>query len=501
VASDRRLDDVALERDLYRRLLDVWLHDEPKGLLVDALALMVELTDARRGFLAIFGDEQETPRWWLASGFSDSELKAIMKTISSGIISEVLTSGQPIVRASAVDDPRLSLEHESISRNQIQAVMCLPIGATAGVVYLQDHIDGGSFTESAREHALLFARHLAPIVDRVRLRASKTGDPTAPFRTRLQLDHLVGRSRALADVFGQVEGAARFSVPVLITGDSGTGKTLLARAIHDNGPRAAQPFLELNCAAIPETLFESELFGALPGAHSTATRKMAGKIAAAQGGTLFLDEIGELPLAVQSKLLQFLQSREYFPLGAVSPEKANVRIIAATNHDLRAQVEAKRFREDLFYRLNVLAIAMPTLAERNEDIELLARAVCASACASNELPPMTLSPSAVMAIEAAEWPGNVRQLAHAVEAATIRAAMTRSSSIEQQHLFPEDATTTAPARAALTFQEATRRFQARLLRETLDAAEWNISETARRMDLTRTHVRHLIRAFGLKSGA
>jgi Nif-specific regulatory protein len=496
VASDRRLDDVALERDLYRRLLDVWLHDEPKALLVDALALMVELTDARRGFLAIFGDEQETPRWWLASGFSDSELKAIMKTISSGIISEVLTSGQPIVRASAVDDPRLSLEHESISRNQIQAVMCLPIGATAGVVYLQDHIDGGSFTEfRTRARAALRApprpdRRSRPPARQQDRRSHCAVPNTAPARPprrpQPRARRRVRASRGRGALLGARPHHRRFR----------NRQDLLARAIHDNGPRAAQPFLELNCAAIPETLFESELFGALPGAHSTATRKMAGKIAAAQGGTLFLDEIGELPLAVQSKLLQFLQSREYFPLGAVSPEKANVRIIAATNHDLRAQVEAKRFREDLFYRLNVLAIAMPTLAERNEDIELLARAVCASACASNELPPMTLSPSAVMAIEAAEWPGNVRQLAHAVEAATIRAAMTRSSSIEQQHLFPEDATTTAPARAALTFQEATRRFQARLLRETLDAAEWNISETARRMDLTRTHVRHLIRAFG-----
>src|SRR5262249_36164576 len=153
-------------------------------------------------------------------------------------------------------------------------------------------------------------------------------DATKPLRARLKLEGLAGRSRALAEVFRQVESAARFEISVLLTGPSGTGKTALARAIHDNSQRAGKPFLELNCAALPETLFESELFGAVPGAHSTATRKIQGKLAAAQGGTIFLDEIGELSLNIQSKLLQFLQSKEYFPLGSAKPEKADVRILA-----------------------------------------------------------------------------------------------------------------------------------------------------------------------------
>ena len=208
MAGDRRVVEVELERDLYRRLLDMSLHDEPQRLVEDALALMVELTGARRGFLALFGDEHETPRWWRAVGFSESELEGVRRSISRGIISEVLTTGQPIVLASAVGDPKAG-EHASVLRNQIHAVMCIPIGTSAGVVYLQDHRDGASFSDSAREHGLLFARHLAPIVDRLRLRGGKTDDPTAPFRARLRLDNLVGRSPALAVVFGQLEGAAR----------------------------------------------------------------------------------------------------------------------------------------------------------------------------------------------------------------------------------------------------------------------------------------------------
>src|SRR4029079_14947800 len=177
-------------------------------------------------------------------------------------------------------------------------------------------------------------------------------DTALPLRRTLRACCIVGTSCALADALTEAAAAAPLDVTVLLPGASGTGNTQLARVIHDNSPRARGPFVELNCATLPEGLLESELFGALPGAHSTAGRKIDGKVAAAEGGTLFLDEIGELKPSGQAKLLQLLQSKEDYPLGAARPVRADVRVIAATNLDLKAAVQRKDFREDLFYRLH-----------------------------------------------------------------------------------------------------------------------------------------------------
>jgi Nif-specific regulatory protein len=283
-----------------------------------------------------------------------------------------------------------------------------------------------------------------------------------------------------------------------LTGDNGTGKTQLARAIHDNSPRAAGPFVELNCAALPEELIENELFGAAVGGHSTAAKRVLGKVEAAEGGTLFFDEIGELPLRAQAKLLQLLQSAVYFPLGQSEAQRANVRVIAATNADLRAAVAERRFREDLYYRLGVFPIRMPSLAERRSDIPALAGHYCKTTSAANSLPAYELSPGAVVALEHADWPGNVRELAHTVEAAVVRASGEKSPYIERRHLFPTHAPGPAgTAPAARTFHEATRVFQEQLLREALAREGWNVAAAARTLDLTRAHVYNLMATFSI----
>src|SRR6185295_9606493 len=234
--------------------------------------------------------------------------------------------------------------------------------------------------------------------------------------------------------------------------ESGTGKSQIARVIHDNGPRRSQPFVELNCAALPEGLVESEIFGAVPGAHSMATRRMEGKIAAAEGGTLVLDEVGDLSLSAQAKLLQFLQSRDYYPLGASRPIRADVRLIAATNTDLRQAVNQRRFREDLLYRLQVLPLRVPALRERREDIAAMSRYFCEQACLRHGLPRVTLSAGAIHALETAAWPGNVRELAHAVQAAAIRAAGEGVEQVERTHMFPEAEGHTGEREGPATFQ-------------------------------------------------
>jgi transcriptional regulator with GAF, ATPase, and Fis domain len=390
---------------------------------------------------------------------------------------------------------------------------CAPVGAAppVGVVYLQDRVQKDLFTEADRLRVEIFARHLAPFADRLLLRRRHRdeADATLPFRRAVRADGVIGRSAALARVLSEAAVAAPLDVTVLLMGPSGTGKTQLARVLHESGPRARGPFVELNCAALPEALLESELFGALPGAHSTASRKIEGKVAAAEGGTLFLDEIGELKPSAQAKLLQLLQSREYYPLGGTRPVRANVRVIAATNVDLKAAVQRKEFREDLFYRLQVLPIRIPALAERREDVALLAEHFCEAACKTHGLPYLRLSVEAVCAAEAAEWSGNARELAHAVEAAAIRAAAEGVTQVERRHLFPFDAAEVGPEDESppsalaiapykdLTFQEATRRFQAELLRAALEETGWNVTEAATRLDLARSHAYKLVRALGL----
>jgi len=497
--------------DFYRKLLELGQAEEIEPFLDEALALIVQLTGARRGYVELLPDPDARgkPRFWVAHGCYDADVEEIRAAFSRGVIAEALATGRTIVTESALRDPRFRARG-SVQRNRIEAVLCAPVGAAPpmGVIYLQDRTANGPFTEEDRLRAEAFARHLVPFADRLLLRRLRReeADPTLPFRRTLRADTVIGRSHALAQVLQQAAVAAPLDVTVLLTGPSGTGKTQLARVLHDSGPRGRGPFVELNCAALPENLLESELFGALKGAHSAASQNVEGKVAAAEGGTLFLDEVGELLPSAQAKLLQLLQSREYYPLGAKRPVRADVRLIAATNLDLKAAVSRKEFREDLFYRLQVLPIRLPALAERKEDLAPLAEFFCTKACTSHGLPSLRLSVDALCAAEAAEWTGNARELAHAIEAAAIRAAAEGVLQIERRHLFPD----TAPAGPSgppppleitpykgLTFQEATRRFQAELLRVTLEENGWNVTEAATKLDLARSHAYKLVRAFGL----
>src|SRR5436189_194068 len=419
---------VQRERDLYRRLLDLGRHDEPEPFLREALGLIVEVTGARQGYVELHDDDHTgTPRWSLAHGFTAEQLASVRAALSRGIIAEALATGKTIVTPSALLDERFRAR-DSVRVGHIEAVLCAPIGddPPRGVVYLQNRAGHGFFSEDDRACAETFARHLAPLVDRVlaRQRERAGTDATVPVRATLRAPDVIGRSAALATALQHVALVAPLDVHVLLSGETGTGKSQLARVIHDNGPRAAHPFVTLNCAALPETLIESELFGALPGAHSTATRRIEGKVESAERGTLFLDEIGELSPAAQAKLLHLLHAKEYYPLGGTRPLRA---------------------------------------------------------------------------AEAAEWPGNIRQLQNAVEAALIRAAGEHATQVERVHLFPDSVAAAEPD-AAATFQEATRRFQARLLHDALEAQGWNVVDTARRLDLARSHIYNLIRAFGLERG-
>jgi transcriptional regulator with GAF, ATPase, and Fis domain len=493
--------DVAreLERTLYRQLLELAHEQDVEHLLRSALELIAELACARHGYLELRDPyHPNAPQRWLTFGTPERTGESFQEAISSGVIQRAISSGETVITLSAMTDPRFA-DRESVQRQEISAVLCVPIGPAPsfGVIYLEGRTVTWPFTDADRERSELCAAQLAILVDRLMLRRrhAEVLDARAALRARLLEAGIVGDSPALHKAVEQLGIVAPLDVTVLITGASGTGKSLFAQALHDNSRRGHGPFVELNCATLPEALLESELFGAERGAHSAASSLRVGKVSAAEGGTLFLDEVAELSVAAQAKLLQLLQSKRYYRLGSNKLETADVRIVAASNRDLEQRVKDGLFREDLYYRLRVFPLHVPALEERPEDIAPLVHHFCARSCSVNGWPPLTLSGAAFSAIQRRRWPGNVRELANALEAAVIRASMEQAAKIEPRHVFPELDRPEAPSGA---FHDAVRSFQHDLLKRTLEAADGNVSDAACRLGIARSYLYKLLHAHGLR---
>ena len=309
---------------------------------------------------------------------------------------------------------------------------------------------------------------------------------------RTRLGGLLGRSAAMRTVFRTIERVAQSDATVLISGESGTGKELAARAVHDLGPRARGPFVPVNCAAIPETLMESELFGHERGAFTDARERRIGKFEQATSGTLFLDEIGELAPAPQAKLLRALQERVIERVGGTQPIAVETRIIAATNRDLEEEVRKGRFREDLYYRVHVVPVELPALRDRREDVRLLAEHFLAEHVAAGSLA-TRFTRAALSALERHDWPGNVRELENAIERAITLAS---GDAIDVGDL-PEalvragrtDALREAVGRGEVAFEEAVARFEQELLRAALDRHDWNQTRAAAALGITRRQLK------------
>ena len=311
-------------------------------------------------------------------------------------------------------------------------------------------------------------------------------------RERWQLGGLIGRGRTMQHLYQKVLRAAASEANVLVTGESGVGKELVARALHDNSPRSTGPYIAVHCASLSENLLESELFGHAKGAFSGATAVRLGRFEAANGGTLLLDEIGEISLAIQTKLLRVLQEREIVRVGENHPRKVDVRVIAATHRDLAAMVKRGEFREDLFYRLRVLPLEVPALREHREDIPLLASKLLGGLTERYRRPDLTLSAEAMTALEAYDWPGNVRHLFNALEYAVVQA--------EGTTIWPKDllreVVAGAPMQAApdATGPQLTHYYHAKgddsaeraLILKVLEESGGNKAKAARRLGMSRT---------------
>jgi DNA-binding NtrC family response regulator len=298
-------------------------------------------------------------------------------------------------------------------------ILMSAFGTTQSVI---ESMKLGAF-DYLRKESLPF--NLKPVVDAALTTQAEMRSATA-FKPQLTVeqyqDSLVGQSQPMQQVFKMVGRVSHSDAPVMITGESGSGKELVARAIHHYGNRSSQPFIAINCAAIPENLLESELFGHEKGAFTGAASLRIGRFEQSNGGTLFLDEIGEMPLPVQSKILRVLQEGEFSRVGGNAVIKTDVRIIAATNKTLEQEVAKKLFREDLFYRLNVVRIHLPPLRLRKEDIRLLAEYFLKKIATHKHLPQLTLSAEAVKVLEEYPWPGNVRELENTIQRACVLAS-------------------------------------------------------------------------------
>jgi len=313
------------------------------------------------------------------------------------------------------------------------------------------------------------------------------------YRDRIRFESMIGQSRPMQETFDLIRDVAPMGTTVLITGETGTGKGLAAKAIHTNSPRSEGPFVIVNCGAVPEHLMESELFGYQKGAFTDAKETKKGRLELAHGGTLFLDEIGEISMRMQIDLLRILEDGLFYRLGGTQPIEADFRVIAATNSDLEEAIKEGTFREDLFYRLNVISLRMPPLRERKEDIPLLAEHFLHRYCQETNKSIDRISREATDEMMLYEWPGNVRELENAIERAVVVG--------KGRSIMPEDLPIFLPRHRSLPHYDSLKAIEKEHLLRILDKNEWNISKSAKILEIDRSTLYSKIKRYGISKPA
>jgi Nif-specific regulatory protein len=419
-------------------------------------------------------------------------------SVSRTVVTEVLKSGNAILSNDLSQSEKLGEARSLVSRN-IQSILCVPLpkaGPERALIYLEGTDPQNAFDEnhlqlvtavaSIASSALENAHH----VERLQSENLRLHEEMDPDKC------IIGESSSMNQVYEFIKRAAPVDSTILIEGESGTGKELVARAIHLNSPRASNPFIAVNCAALTDTLLESELFGHEKGAFTGAIAQKKGKFELADTGTLFLDEVGEIAIGLQSKLLRALQEREIERVGGTRTVPVDVRVIAATNKNLKEEVSKGTFRQDLFYRLNVLNIDVPPLRKRKEDIPLLANYFLTRYSSRFKKRIEGLSPEIKAYLQAYDWPGNVRELQNAIERAVV---MTGSSSIAPEDL-PENLIEKDPPQgiAVGKYQEAVVELKKQLILKAFQEAGGSYTEAAKRLGVHPNYLHRLIRNLNLK---
>ncbi len=538
-ALDAALEGTAVERDLLRenrqlrQVLEAsrWINeaDSVADVLTRILDTALDLLGASRGFVVT--RFESSFRFEAARNLRQQDIEDPAMQLSRSIVERTLASGETIVTSEARTDERFK-EYQSISRLDLLSVLCAPLkarGEVIGAIYVDDPERIDRFDDSARNVTQALAEQAAIVLDRARLRGEievlntrLLADVKARTReletARDDLDRvrreleakgvaspLVTQDPRLLGILDLVERVADSDASVLVLGEAGTGKELIARSLHDRSYRRRKRFIAVNCASLPETLVEAELFGYRKGSFTGATRDHEGLVVAADQGTLFLDEIADMPLAMQAKLLRVLQDGEVWPLGSNKPQRVNFRLVAATNRPLVEWVAAGRFREDLYWRLRVIPIDVPPLRDRRGDVPLLVAHFSSEIARRSGDKPRGFTDAALAHLSAQPFPGNVRELEAVVRALVLTSP---HDPIDAQDLPPDYRRTPLPAVVApvresalpgeTSLKDAVANYEKELVVAALRASEGNRGKAAERLGITRRWLQTLISKYGIE---
>src|SRR5450432_2973811 len=390
-------------------------------LLDQLLDVTIQVSNADKGFLVLM--ESGEPVVKVARNLRRETITDAVSQLSDSILARVVKTRKAVIISDALKDEEFKTSL-SVVNLKLTSVMCVPLlerGNMLGVIYVGNDNVAQLFEEAHLEVLTIFASQASLLIRNALLVNELQLDKRSLEQQieRIRFGEILGSSPRMQEVFRKVQKVATTDISVLVTGETGTGKELIARELHNRSHRAKGPFITINCGAIPENLLESELFGHVRGAFTGAVSTKQGRFQAADHGTLFLDEIGEMPLALQVKILRALQERVVVKVGDAHTESIDIRVIAATNRDLEVEIKSGRFREDLYYRLNVVHLHLPALRDRGDDIVVLARYMVSRYAPEYGGKVKGLTPNAIAAIKRHRWPGNIRELENRVKKAVV----------------------------------------------------------------------------------
>jgi transcriptional regulator with GAF, ATPase, and Fis domain len=464
------------------------------------LELALETIPAERAIVLLFDVETAEPALSFAL---DRRGSTALFGVSRTLVERIVAEGTAVLANDVPEETGDWSGVESVAAARLQSLLAAPLTGErlsrekrpSGILYLDTRDLGTRFDERHLDLLTAAAGIASAALANARLLEWLREENQ---RIEAALDSgMVGESPRMKEIGRLLTRVAPSDSTVLLRGESGTGKEVAARSLHKGSRRASRPFVAINCATLSETLLESELFGHEKGAFTGAVDRKTGKIEAAEGGTLFLDEVGELPPKLQAKLLRVLQEREYERVGGTRPLRADVRVVAATNRDLEKAMREGIFREDLFYRLNVITLTLPPLRERREDVALLASHFAAHFSRRQGRRIAGFTPEARACLFRYDWPGNVRELANAIE----RALVLGEGELIRPEDLPETVLEAGPATAAGpvgAYHESVNVFKRRLILDALDQAGGNVTKAAERLDLNPTYLHRLMRNLDLK---